>query len=241
MILENTDALILAGGFGTRLRSVIQQLPKSMAPIHHHPFLWYLLMYLYQQGIRRTFISLHYLAEVVIHYFGNYFYEMELYYFIEPTPLGTGGAILFCLNKINPKQAIFIFNGDTYSSCPLHKMKEHYLKYIRKENILSVALTVLKNANRYNRVTILAKRITSFCASNKYKNWINAGVYLASPELKDALHNLAQERFSFENDFLVKYCQRYFFSAFPFIGDFVDIGIPEDYAYFKEKTILSLA
>jgi len=226
MTILNTDALILAGGFGMRLRSVVKQLPKSMAPVNSYPFLWYLLMSLYKQGIRRAFISLHYLSKVVINYFGNHFYEMELYYFIEPIPLGTGGAILFCLKKINSKKNIFILNGDTYSSCNLEEMNENYFKNNEK-SILSIAVTVVKNAKRYNCVAMQDERITSFCENFGSKNWINAGIYLASPKLKEVLNEIFNEKFSFENDFLKKYCNRYFFSYFIFFGNFFDIGIPK--------------
>lgn len=235
MILKNTDVLILAGGFGTRLRSVTKQLPKTMAPINTQPFLFHLLSRLYEQGIRRAFISLYYLSEVIMHYFGTHFYDMELHYFIEPYPLGTGGAILFCLNQIKSKDPIFIINGDTYSVCSLQEMKKSYLKNKRKNSLLCIALTSVLKADRYNCVTIQNKRIISFHANKTQQTWINAGIYLTSPNLYKALLSLKQEIFSFEEDFLAKHCHRYLFYPFLFSGFFIDIGIPEDYYLFQKK------
>lgn len=232
---NNTEALVLAGGLGTRLQSVVNHVPKPMAPINDRPFLFYLLILLYHQGIRRTYISLHHLPETIKRYFGNHFYEMELHYFIEPQLLGTGGAILFCLNQIQPTQPIFILNGDTYSSCPLNLMKKSYLSNFHKKSILSVSITTASQAKRYNRLTLQNERIVSFQAPETNLNWINAGIYLVSPELTEYLSPLGQDSFSFENDFLDTYCKRYFFCTFPFAGTLIDIGIPEDYYLFQKE------
>ena len=234
-LTNNTEALVLAGGLGTRLQSAVNHVPKPMAPINDRPFLFYLLILLYHQGIRRTYISLYHLPEKIMHYFGNHFHEMELHYFIEPKPLGTGGAILFCLNQIQPTRPIFILNGDTYSSCPLNLMKKSYLSNLHKKSILSVSITTVQQAKRYNRLTLQNERIISFQAPEANLNWINAGIYLVSPGLTEHLSLLGQDLFSFENDFLDTYCQRYFFHAFPFSGTLIDIGIPEDYYLFKKK------
>lgn len=234
-LTNNTEALVLAGGRGTRLQSVVHHVPKPMAPINDRPFLFYLLMLLYHQGIRRTYISLHHLSETITRYFGNHFYEMELHYFIEPQPLGTGGAILFCLNQIQPTQPIFILNGDTYSSCPLNLMRKSYLSNFHKKSILSVGITTIPQAKRYNRLTLQNERIISFQAAEANLNWINAGIYLVSPELTKHLSLLGQDPFSFENDFLDIHCQHYFFHAFPFSSTFIDIGIPEDYYLLKKE------
>ncbi|MFW0072800.1 MAG: sugar phosphate nucleotidyltransferase [Coxiella-like endosymbiont] len=234
-LTNSTEALVLAGGFGTRLQSIVNNVPKPMAPINDQPFLSYLLIFLYRQGIRRTYISLHHLPKTITRYFGNHFHEMELHYFIEPKPLGTGGAILFCLNQIQPTQPIFILNGDTYSSCPLNLMKESYLRNFHKKSILSVSITVAPQAKRYNRLILKNERITSFQAHEANLNWINAGIYLVAPELAQHLSLLGRDLFSFENDFLDTYCQRYFFHAFPFSGTLIDIGVPEDYCLFQKK------
>ena len=232
---NNTEALVLAGGWGRRLQSVVHHVPKPMAPINDRPFLFYILMLLYHQGIRRTYISLHHLPKTIMRHFGNHFYEMELYYFIEPQPLGTGGAILFCLNQIQSTQPIFILNGDTYSSCPLNLMREYYLSNFYKKSILSVGITTTIQAKRYHRLTLQNERIISFQAAEANWNWINAGIYLVSPELIEHLSLLSQDLFSFESDFLNTHCQRHFFHAFPFSGTFIDIGIPEDYYLFQKE------
>ena len=106
------DVIILAGGLGTRLRSVINTLPKPMAPVADRPFLEYLLDYLISQKITNKFlVSVGYEHQKIIDHFGYKYKEYELTYLIEDTPLGTGGAIRLALNKIETEQALIV-NGD---------------------------------------------------------------------------------------------------------------------------------
>lgn len=226
--LPTTDALILAGGFGTRLRSVVSDLPKPMAPINGLPFLSYLLSRLQKQGIKRVFISLHYLPQAVINYYGEKFLDMELHYIIEPSPLGTGGAILFCLNKINSDKPIFILNGDTYVDFSLIDLAAS-----ATNALLAVALTKIENSKRYNRVLVEDQDISAFNADEEVSNLINAGVYFASVELKNELAKIKKSCFSLENDFLSVFCEKYKIAACVFEGFFIDIGIPEDYFRFQ--------
>lgn len=226
------EALILAGGFGTRLQSVVSDVAKPMAPVHGKPFLWYLLDKLFQQGVRRTYISVHHLAESISKPLGSKFEKMELHYIHEPSPLGTGGAIQFCLETIKPQMPLFILNGDTYSDCDLNHLISQQEKF--SSPLLSVAVTEVENANRYNRVSFgVDGRITTFNAAESDSDWINAGIYLATPDLLNALTELGKTTFSFENDFLNQVCRKYTIQAVTFSGRFIDIGIPDDYARFQ--------
>ena len=87
------SAIVLAGGLGTRLKSVVQDIPKPMAPVAGHPFLSYVLKYLHGQGIREVVLSIGYRGEVIQNYFQDQYAGMTLKYAVEETPLGTGGAI----------------------------------------------------------------------------------------------------------------------------------------------------
>src|SRR3989344_3377185 len=108
------QAIILAGGFGTRLRSVVADSPKPMALIHGKPFLAYLLDYLTSQGITDVVLSVHYLREQIETYFKTNYNGISIRYAVEEQPLGTGGAIKHALNYINISSPVFVLNGDTF-------------------------------------------------------------------------------------------------------------------------------
>ncbi len=107
------EAIVLAGGFGTRLRQVVPDLPKPMAPIAGRPFLEILLLSLYQKGFSRVVLSLGFMAEKIIAHFGDRYVGMDLVYAVEHHPLGTGGAIRVALAQC-ASDHVFVFNGDTY-------------------------------------------------------------------------------------------------------------------------------
>src|SRR5579872_7369319 len=108
------QAIILAGGFGTRLQSVVKNCPKPMAPVHGKPFLAYLIEYLKLQGITRVVLSVHYLREQIEDFFKDNYQGIEICYAVEEQPWGTGGAIVHALKKIELTQPVFVLNGDTF-------------------------------------------------------------------------------------------------------------------------------
>src|ERR1700752_2462097 len=107
------EAIILAGGFGTRLREVIQDLPKPMAPVNNKPFLDYTLKYLAHYGIKKTVLSVGYLSEKIIAQYGNSFADMELAYSVEEEPLGTGGGIRLAMQQCQDYD-VLVTNGDSF-------------------------------------------------------------------------------------------------------------------------------
>ena len=118
------EAIVLAGGFGTRLKSVVFDLPKPMAPVAGKPFLERLLKSLAQKGFTRIVLALGYMAEKVIEHFGSRFEGMELVYEIESTPLGTGGAVRLALTQCLTDH-VFVFNGDTYLDLEVSHVEAH--------------------------------------------------------------------------------------------------------------------
>ena len=102
-----TTAVILAGGLGTRLRSVISDLPKPMAPINGRPFLEYLICYWIGQGINHFVLSVGYLHQAIIGYFGNQFKGACIDYVIEESPLGTGGGLLLASKKVDQSKNFY--------------------------------------------------------------------------------------------------------------------------------------
>ncbi len=212
------EAIILAGGFGTRLQSVVSDVPKPMALINNKPFLAYLVEELISNGITRIIMAVGYKKEVIEEYFQNSYQNCEIIYSNEETPLGTGGCVKQALSLCNEEED-FIVNGDTMFKVDLKEMKKN------KSN--SIAVKPLENFDRYGEV-IFNEYITSF-KEKQYckKGYINGGIYLLNKNIFNK-YNL-EERFSLEVDFFEKYLEE--LNLKPFISDtyFIDIGIPEDY------------
>ena len=119
------EAIVLSGGLGTRLRGIVPDLPKSMAPIGDRPFLEILLKNLAKKGFKRVILSLGYMAEKITAHFGSSFAGMELHYVIEEKPLGTGGAIRLALSVCSQDHA-YVFNGDTFLDLEVDKIYEEW-------------------------------------------------------------------------------------------------------------------
>jgi len=225
------EAVILAGGLGTRLRGIIKDIPKPMAEISGKPFLAYLIDFLSKQKIKRVVLSVGYKFEVIKDFFGNRYKGINISYAIEEKPLGTGGAIKNALLSIYGNEA-FIINGDTFFDIDLN---DFYDFHKSRNSKLSIALKKMDFTERYGTVEIdKNNKIMAFHEkAQKYDVLINGGVYLLN---KNFFNSLAtQDKFSFEKDFLEKHYKNYEFYGFPFDEYFIDIGIPEDYEKAKEE------
>lgn len=222
------QAIILAGGFGTRLQSVVKDVPKPMADIAGAPFLAYLLSHLKNFGITDAVISVGYLQEKIIGYFGDSYLGINLSYATEDKPLGTGGAIVNSLKFIDQTKPVVVVNGDTFLQIDYQKLLQFYQE---KKSQLTLVLRQLDDCSRYGRVVIDENStITSFeeKSSEKKSGFINGGIYLLNPQIFQKF-SLA-ESFSFEADFLVKYLGDLQPQGFAVDEYFIDIGIPDDYA-----------
>jgi len=222
--MKTVEAIILAGGLGTRLQDVVYDMPKPMAAINGKPFLSYLLNELSLQGIERVILSVGYKYKMIEAYFGHRHAGMELVYAIEPEPLGTGGGIKLALEQVSGER-VFLFNGDTLFKVPLAEMDNFHLK---KNFDLTLAVKELTDFDRYGRVEITEGKIQAFHEKEKVaQGFINGGVYLME---KDILQKGSYPaKFSFEKDFLEKQIGQISCGAFPANGYFLDIGIPETY------------
>lgn len=219
------EAIILAGGFGKRLRSVINDIPKPMANINNKPFLEYLITKLSKQGINKIIFSVGYKYEIIQNYFGNIYNNISFIYAIEEEPLGTGGAIRNALNFVNNND-VFIVNGDTFFNINYINLFNFHKS---KSSKLSIALKNISYTERYGSVEINQdNKIISFLEKAPKSNvLINGGIYLVN---KFFIHSLETPKtFSFEKDFIEKYFDNYDFYGLPFDNYFIDIGIPEDY------------
>lgn len=228
------EAIILAGGFGTRLAHIIPGVPKPMAPVCDKPFLEYLLDDLNQKGVTRVALAVGYLAEQVQNYFGAKYKKIQLIYSYEDQPLFTGGAIKKALSVCRDEN-VFIFNGDTYFDVDLDKMMEYHLQNNAE---LTVATKAMNEFDRYGTVEKNQNgKIIKFVEKKfNIEGDINGGVYLLKAQALDRIH---QEKFSFETEYMEKFVDSGRFYAFASTGYFIDIGIPQDYEKaredFKEK------
>lgn len=220
------QAIILAGGFGTRLRSVLPDLPKPMAPIQDKPFLAYLLAYLKSQGITHVIMPVHYMAEKIIGYFEAQETGITIQFIQEDKPLGTGGAIQNALTAYHAADPIFILNGDTFVKLDYKAM---YAKHVTAKANMTMALREVADVSRYGKVVTQADSVVEFREKGEQgRGLINAGVYLIQPDLF-AKYNLPQQ-FSFEQDVIFPHLHEIQIQAFHANDYFIDIGIPEDYA-----------
>jgi len=220
-------AVLLAGGMGTRLRSVVSDMPKPMAPVCGRPFLEILLTNMINQGVEDITLSVGYRHEVISNYFGDSFLGIPLHYVVEDTPLGTGGALRMALEGRMKADPFLVFNADTFIHLDLNKTFNAYLK---SGADVGMVLKPMQDASRYGRVSL--NDSGSLVASYEEKaadtsGLINAGVYLLKPQLFQRFD--LPLKFSLEQDVFMKYLSD--ISIFPFVNDayFIDIGIPEDY------------
>ncbi|MBX7107730.1 MAG: nucleotidyltransferase family protein [Chitinophagales bacterium] len=224
-------AIILAGGFGTRLQAVVKDRPKPMADINGKPFLQYLLDYLQLQGIENCILSVGYKWESIQDYFGSKYGSLHLTYSVEESPLGTGGAIKMALEKISGDEC-FVFNGDTFFGIDL---KDFYRRHQSQDSVLTLALKRMTDFDRYGVVvTDALGKVTSFEEKKFYQQGnINGGIYLLRKRLFDGLD--LPEKFSFEKDLMESHLARLSVYGVVFDDYFIDIGIPEDYERSKHE------
>lgn len=220
------EAIILAGGLGTRLRSVVSEVPKCMAPIAGKPFLHYVIAHLQKQGVEKFIFSIGYKSETIIDYINAHPSLSNTQYSIEDEPLGTGGAIKLACIKATEKN-VLVLNGDTLFSINVANLSAlHELKIAD----CTLSLKPMKNFDRYGVVELNGDlKVDSFKEKQFYKTgFINGGVYALDSQ-KFAIEDLP-EKFSFEKDYLEKFYTKR--KLFGFVEDkyFIDIGIPEDYA-----------
>ncbi|EGE9579064.1 D-glycero-D-manno-heptose 1-phosphate guanosyltransferase [Campylobacter jejuni] len=216
------QAIILCGGLGTRLKSVIKDIPKPMAPINNKPFLEFIFEYLKKQGIKEIILAVSYKYEVIKEYFKDEFLGIKIKYSIEKEPLGTGGAIKETLKFV--KNEAYVLNGDTFFDIDLSKLKLN-------ESKICLALKQMNDFDRYGMINIDKHGLVISFEEKVFKKQglINGGIYLLT---KDIFNDFAlQEKFSFE-EFLQENYKKLKARACIFDDYFIDIGVPEDYYHF---------
>jgi D-glycero-alpha-D-manno-heptose 1-phosphate guanylyltransferase len=217
------EAIVLAGGFGTRLRTVVSDVPKPMASIKGVPFLVYIFNQLKKYGINRVILSVGYKYEIIQNYFGNNYEDIKIYYSIEDTPLGTGGAIKRAIDYVT-EENIFILNGDTLFDVNLSDL---YQKHRQLNTNVTIATKLMNNFDRYGTIEMENSIITEFHEKQPLEiGYINGGVYCIKTHVFKK-YNLP-EQFSWEA-FIEQNFNQIKIGSFISRGYFIDIGIPDDY------------
>ena len=228
------ECIILAGGLGTRLRSVVGDVPKCMAPIADKPFLYYLLQWTGKYDVSRVVLSVGYLHETIVNWVAEHknLFNFVIDFAVENEPLGTGGGIRLALDKINSDKAVVI-NGDTFFDIDIDSFVKQHDKC---NSILSIALKPMKYFNRYGNVLINDSIITDFKEKDFCdEGFINGGIYVVNKE--NSFFDRLPAKFSFETDVLYPMAKTGMIRGFVFDNYFIDIGIPEDYTHANEELV----
>jgi D-glycero-alpha-D-manno-heptose 1-phosphate guanylyltransferase len=221
---NSIDAIVLAGGLGTRLREEVPGLPKPMAPVAGRPFLEHVLDNLDKAGVARVVLSVGHLAEKIIDHFGSSYKGMQVVYARETEPLGTGGAIAFALKHVQSACAL-VLNGDTYLDMSYHAFID---ACTAEDAELGVVVRTVPDTSRFGRCSVDGTTLVQFCEKGESgAGFINAGVYYVAKDLFAKYQMPA--RFSFEQEFVAAHLAALRPLAFSVDSYFIDIGVPADF------------
>jgi len=225
------EAIILAGGLGTRLRSVVSDLPKCMAPVADQPFLKHVIRFLLSQGIEKFIFSLGYKHEMIESFLNDEFPTLHIECSVEQEPLGTGGAIYLACKRAKDNN-VLVVNGDTLFKANLKKATSFHLENNADCTLL---LKPMQDFNRYGAVELDDDLIVrSFKEKQFFQTGdINAGVYILN--IEQFIDRDFPEKFSFEKDYLEKYYSEKKIFGLIEDGYFIDIGIPADFQKAQEE------
>jgi D-glycero-alpha-D-manno-heptose 1-phosphate guanylyltransferase len=228
------EAIILAGGLGTRLRSAVPDLPKCLAPVNGKPFIAYVTGYLQQQGIQHFIFALGYKSEAFDNFLQEYLPLRNYTLSIEDEPLGTGGAVQLACKHAKGND-ILATNGDT-----LFKAKLNTLSLFHHQQIAecTLALKPMVDFNRYGVVVLNENGVIESFKEKQYfnKGLINGGMYILNVQkFKD---KQLPVKFSFEKEYLEEYCIAGKFFGIQQDAYFIDIGIPEDYERAQKELVV---
>jgi len=218
------QAVILAGGLGTRLGVLTKDVPKPMLLVGEHPFIEYLIWNLGCQGIREVVLSVGYKADKFSCYFGNNKYGVTLTYSQEPEPLDTGGALKFAYSKLDSE--FLVINGD--SLFDINYLNLYNLLQTSCQTMVAMALRYALDVSRYGLVATDGLKVVGFTEKHngKIDGFINGGVYVMN---KRVLKILPEIKFSLESDLFPRLAYEGGLVAKKYDNYFIDIGIPSDY------------
>lgn len=210
------EAVVLAGGLGTRLRPAVSDVPKPMAPVQGRPFLERLLDYWIAQGVRRAILAVGYMHEKIERHFGSRYRDCEIEYSVEHEPLGTGGALVQASRAVRAR-TFLVLNGDTYFAVPLRDLEDFH-----RASKADVTMSLFRSDDpRYTGVALGPDgRVADFSG----RGTVNGGVFLFEA---DALSGRETRKCSLEQDILAGFGGRIYGRVFD--APFIDIGLPADW------------
>lgn len=223
------QAIILAGGKGTRLRSEVPDLPKPLAPVGGRPFLEHQMDYWTSQGVDRFVLSVGYKGSTIVDRIGPRFGNAEVVYAIEDAPLGTGGAVLLARQQLTPNEPFLVLNGDTYFDLPLADLRRAHEE---KNSDWTLGLFQTGDSKRYLGVNLDADdRLISLIAPVVEDHvWANGGVYMISPGVLDRVAGRFKAQVSLEGEIIPALLDlQTAMHGIRHAGRFIDIGVPDDY------------
>ncbi|RHX91183.1 D-mannose-1-phosphate guanyltransferase [Leptospira yasudae] len=221
---------ILAGGFGTRLQSVVSDVPKPLAPIEKKPFLQYLLERWIEQGVSNFIFLLHHKAELIVQFVQEFQKTSQAAFDFsivrEAVPLGTGGSVANAVRVLGLSTDFFVSNADTWLGPNTIQRMNHLPD-------CGIGIVKVKNTSRYGSVELRNEKIVKFREKtlSSGSDWINAGIYKLNSKI---FENWNGQPFSMESELFPKLIAINGLNAIKLENEFIDIGIPEDYAQFQK-------
>src|SRR6185436_17007172 len=223
-----TELLVLAGGFGTRLRSIVSEVPKPLAPVGGRPYLHHLIETWWEQGIMKLTFLLHHQADLIKAFLEQRKNETglriwQIVTLTEPRPLGTGGAVAYAIRQRHLEGSFLVANADTWLGTGIQE--------VWSAPVPAMGVVQVGNSERYGSVRIEQGRVVAFQEKQNSvgPGWVNAGLYHLQAGWLDDWNGLP---FSLERELFPKLAANGQLQAVPLETDFIDIGIPEDYFRF---------
>ena len=220
---------VLAGGFGTRLRSLVADVPKPLAPVHDRPFIAHLITHWAKQGVTDFVFLLHYEAhqiELVLQQLADdpKFSGVHFRTVVENKPLGTGGAVLNAIAYLEMTDSFLVVNADTWLGSGM--------EILSRSLPCSLAAVKVPNTQRYGSLSFKGAKINRFeeKANSSGAGYVNSGLYHLLPEIFDGFE--AGAKFSLEEDVFPELVSREKLGFVKLETSFIDIGIPKDYLKF---------
>jgi len=221
--------MVLAGGFGTRLRSLVSDVPKPLAPVAGYPFIFHLIQHWVAQGINDFMFLLHYEAPQIESMLDDLarrpeFFGIQFKVVVEKIPLGTGGAILNAVDYFRMSKGFLVANADTWLGAGVEQLA--------KETSCAIAAVSVPNSQRYGSLKFEENKISAFVekSMSEEKGYVNSGLYHLLPEIFDEFE--VGSNFSIESEVFPRLVENRQLSVVKLNESFIDIGIPEDYLKF---------
>lgn len=237
IIVQDIVAIVLAGGLGTRLRSVVADRPKVLAEVRGRPYLAYLLDQIAATGIKIVVLCTGYMGEQVQDIFSNTYKSLRLVYSQESSPLGTAGALRFALPLLE-SDTVLVMNGDSFCET---NFEAFWTWHCAWDADATLRLTKVADARRYGRVQVdVSGRVLRFDEKSDTSGpgWINAGIYLLKRRLLETLP--VNKVISLEREIFPAWIGRGLY-GYRSEGRFLDIGTPESYViaeqFFVSETL----